>query len=421
MAPYPYRGALVVLLLTACSGNPSSSGASDALTALAGDALHRTDAAVISIAAAPAARRDAARSSAIERRGVADHVVSAEQARMFGCAGALDPDTREHVLSILERRAERYPDNPGFDRFATVGASASRTMYFLTGFGRGRYTLAPNWEFLRPTIEHFAASPRRNSFLRKDASESSTGPGNWSHTLKRCPECPARLRRELAQLRPAFAVLMFGTNNAKWAVPRGGRRWFSTPISSGADDPRCAGGRCLPAWEPGDMRRPEGMSTVLFRRVVSKMKNKRRHFRRVLDRLLRRLLDADIVPLLTTIPPLPRLWPEEDTVWALNEEVRALARKHNIPIIDFWCALSPRTASGALDWSHPVLQNRKGLRRDYCHPQVKHAFDVADEHLIYGQNARNVLTLLRLAELRALVEQEQLDADTAEAVGDVKG
>ena len=133
------------------------------------------------------------------------------------------------------------------------------------------------------------------------------------------------------------------------------------------------------------------------------MKDKRRHFRVIFKKLMNKLLRLQIVPVLTTLPPMPRFWPEEATIVALNDEIRKIAVEFQVPLIDTWCALNPMQydSSGVPrpDWDHPVILNRKGLREDRVHPAVENAFDVSDANLVYGQNVRNVMTLIRLQEL----------------------
>ena len=195
---------------------------------------------------------------------------------------------------------------------------------------------------------------------------------------------------------------MFGTNNISWGGRPGYEKYFKKWIAAGYNDKRCEKeGRCLPPYEPGGIDYPDSNSEQALKRyIASVMKSKRSTFRTGYKALLDSLLKRDIVPLISTIPPMPRRWLDEDTVVAVNEEIRLLADEYQIPLIDLWCALSPTDNQGRLDWTHPIMSNNKGIGRDRYHPQSTHAFDVDDDFLIHGYLVRNVLTLLRLGEMR---------------------
>ena len=354
----------------------------------------------------PPNRSPASASPGERRRAVQEAVSppSSEMTRIFECAGWLAGDQQVRVRELLQARVDQNPEDPGFDRFIQIGASSSRDMYYMTGFGRDHHTLDLDWEFLQTTIDHFAVTPGHNSFVRKNATESSTGAGNFLYSQKRCPDCPARLDRELRTLTPAFALVMFGTNNARWQPPPNHRRWFFRRVAAHPEDPCLkVKGKCLPPWSPGPLVAPPGAPARVLAYVKTGMKNKRRHFRVIFKRLVKKLLRLQIVPVLSTLPPMPRFWPEEATIVALNDEIRQIAVEFQVPLLDAWCALNPmQYDSGGVtrpDWDHPVIQNRKGLRRDRVHPAVKNAFDVSDENLVYGQNVRNVMALIRLQEL----------------------
>lgn len=333
-----------------------------------------------------------------------------EKARIAACAGQMDDETRAHVARVMMRRIAKRRV-PGFDRFVVLGASASRAPEYLTGFGSPKtYSLTPDWEFLRGTIEHFDERGRHSSFARKDATCSGTTAGNFLWRQSFCPDCPDRLQKELQKRRPAFALVMFGTNNVSWGGAKGLRRFFNRRIAAGWRDPWCRKGGCLPPWEPGETAyHHPGLETRLGDYVSTVLDAKVSTFRKVYSILVSQLLARDVVPLLSTIPPMPRKWLDEDTVYAINAEIRAIARKKKVPVMDLWCAMSPTTQDAAgrerLDWAHPIMSNNKGIGPDRYHPQKRAAFRVADENLIYGYNVRNVMTLLRLHELRELTAE----------------
>ncbi|MFT5430095.1 MAG: hypothetical protein ACI9OJ_000768 [Myxococcota bacterium] len=327
-----------------------------------------------------------------------------EKARIAKCAGRLDETLRARVGAILQRRMEANPKDPGTDRFLVLGASASRAQSFLNGFGAKHYTLAPDWEYLRPTIEHFSQRPRPlNSFRRKHATVSGTTAGSFIWSTRFCPDCPQKLEKELRTLRPAFAVVMFGTNNVSWGGPPGYKGLFDRRMAKGHRDDWCRHVPCLPPWKPGPLNYHKSRGEQILGSFIAKgMKNKSKMLHAGMNAVIKRLLEHNIVPLITTVPPMPRKWLDEDTVARLNADLRDIAAKHRVPLIDFWCALSPMTADGQLDFGHPVMTSGKGIGPDRYHPTTDHAFDIADEHLMHGYNARNTLTLLRLHELREL-------------------
>ncbi len=348
----------------------------------------------------------------------------AEKQRLSACLAPFDDRRRARVGQLLASRLRTRPDAPGFDRFIAVGASASRNMYFLTGFGRKTYSLAPDWAFLEPTIRWFSGTGRRRPFLYKGATVSGTSAGAWVYGGRICDGCEKRLRGEVAYLNAAYAVLMFGTNNVSMNPMPGYRKRFLTRIAAGPLDAGCRGRDCLPAWDPvlgyrergrRDLRAGPGRalrsetSRALDAWVSSRIERKRKRFGDRYRKLVRRLTSMNVVPVLTTIPPMPRRWLDEDIVAALNAEVKAIADEQALPLIDLWCALTPLTADGRLDWAHPVVTGGKGIGVDRYHPRATHAFDVSDANLVHGYNARNTMTLLTLHRLKELVAQLRLD------------
>ena len=343
--------------------------------------------------------------AAIRERTLPPHLV--ERRRLKACAGQLDDDTHDRVSTILTRRLRRK--DPGFDRFVVLGASASRDSSFLTGFGlKDGYSLGAGWGHLVHTIRWFSGWPRpHNSFRRKFATNSGSTAGNYVWPSKWCPDCPDQLKRELRRLRPAFAMVMFGTNNVSWGPMRGFEDAFHRKVAAGPDDLQCQSGDCLPAWEPGPVKYGTPKLRGKLKRYVTRtMAAKVTLFGQGFNRLLAALVDQDIVPVISTIPPMPRKWLDEDTVFAINTEIRKIARVRRLPLIDLWCALTPTLAgphgSTILDRSHPIALNNKGIGADRYHPQERHAFDIRDETLVHGYAVRNALTLLRLDELRLL-------------------
>lgn len=100
------------------------------------------------------------------------------------------------------------------DVFAKLGDSITESASFASDLGHGWMDLA-SWSRLEPVVRYFSrrafSNDREdNSFSR--GSMSATAGWTTQHMLEGGDNCP--LERELAAIRPAFAVLMIGTNDA---------------------------------------------------------------------------------------------------------------------------------------------------------------------------------------------------------------
>ena len=161
---------------------------------------------------------------------------------------------------------------------------------------------------------------------------------------------PSPLLREIAAVKPAFAVIMLGTN----------------------DD------------------RPGGVEV----------------FARNLPVVVDRLLDAGVVPLLSTLPPRADSPAAAARVPELNQRIRALAESRQVPLMDLYAALLPLP--------------RHGLGGDGIHlstlwrAHAPHACWLTPEGLQKGMNLRNALVLTALDRARRfLVEGEEPEAEAA--------
>jgi hypothetical protein len=118
-----------------------------------------------------------------------------------------------------------------------------------------------------------------------------------------------------------------------------------------------------------------------------------RRFEQSMTRLVSQLLERGVMPIITTIPPRNDD-PEEDAeVLIFNRVLRALAERRALPLVDLHAAMLPLPGRGlASDGIHPNAPVREGRA---------HGCDFGSEGIQHGMNQRNLLTLERLAQLRA--------------------
>ncbi len=189
------------------------------------------------------------------------------------------------------------------DVFAKVGDSITVSTHFLYAIGEGNYRLG-DYSTLQPAIDYFMAGPM-NSFTR-DSEAAGVG---WTaaQVLKplssrsgRCAAGEMPLRCEYRLTQPAFALIMFGTNDSGWISP--------------------------------DV------------------------FRHNMQRIIEITSELGIVPVLSTIPPRPGY---DDQVAAYNQVIRSLSNEYQIPLLDYGQAMSIYMPySLAADGVHPSLPPR---------------------------------------------------------------
>ena len=104
--------------------------------------------------------------------------------------------------------------------FSKVGDSISVSRSFLGPVGEGRYQLGDHG-YLQPVIDHFSAAPARqgNSFENRSLA-AGEGWAAWAALDPQfadaalCAPGETPLACEYRLTRPAFALIMFGTNDA---------------------------------------------------------------------------------------------------------------------------------------------------------------------------------------------------------------
>jgi hypothetical protein len=187
------------------------------------------------------------------------------------------------------------------DVFSKVGDSITASPSFLGPIGEGRYQLG-DYGYLQAAIDHFSVSNARegNSFLNPSLA-AGIGWSAWAaldpqfSDATQCAPGETPLVCEYRLTRPAFALIMFGTNDT--------------------------GYRTSAEYE-GDLRRIVDVSESM-----------------------------GVVPILSTIPSRPEM-PER--VAEFNRIVREVAAANALPVWDYYAALEGLPNDGlAWDNIHP--------------------------------------------------------------------
>ncbi len=224
------------------------------------------------------------------------------------------------------------------DVFSKVGDSITATWVYLYHIGYGNYELH-DYQYLQEVIDFFSVTPARgalNSF--EDFSLAAWGgwttrdvldPGrNQAPEAGVCAAGETPLECEYRASRPATAIIMLGTND-------------SVALSAG-------------------------------------------EFGTNMRRIIEISINQGVIPVLSTIPPKRN---EDPHIAEFNDVIKALAREYDIPLMDYWLALSD-------------LPNY-GISDDTVHPASPPGGDAASvnftaENLQYGAVVRNLLTLQML-------------------------
>jgi hypothetical protein len=251
--------------------------------------------------------------------------------------------------------------------FSKIGDSITAIPDFLVPIGCGKVRYG-RWTSLRPVVERWSATtvPRGWELERCGVSNSFTRVGSaafpgWrtadllsSHTPHPV-DCPPPLdvavRCELHQSKPAIALLEIGTNDMV-----------------GPD---------------GQTIDPEGFD----------------RFRTGLRQVIGEILDAGVIPVVSTLPPrrnpietapLPPRW---------NAEIIRIAAEERVPVWNYWRALQSASQTGmAYDWVHPS-------------PAPTGAGDLRAKAMNWGFNVRNLTALQILEKLgRVVIDDGQPDA-----------
>jgi lysophospholipase L1-like esterase len=272
---------------------------------------------------------------------------------------------RSHLASIL-KRGRRHGMRA--DVFAKVGDSISQSPAFMEQIGCGHYRLSGQ-PSLRDVIHYFARRPlsgqssdcgRVNSFSRDSAATQAFAASSWPLTpgASRSAQCLAAespLGCELRLVRPAWALVLFGTNDV------------TIGIDIAHVDPL-----------PG--------------------------FLEQIDRIVAATSREGVVPILTTLPPRSGAL-EEAATERLNRGLYRLARRRRAPLINLWRGLRTLPNQGlSADGLHPSLYGGPqcvGLCDPAkCAPACQSA-NFSPAGLQFGHDLRNLVSLRMLARAAA--------------------
>ncbi len=233
--------------------------------------------------------------------------------------------------------------------FTRVGDSITASGYFLTGIGTSSYSLG-QYNYLQGAINFFSGPNGRgaNPFAAASmaarngwSTESVLSPGLADANLCRPGETP--LECEYRVVKPAVALIMFGTNDSG------------------------------------------GMPSATFSANLS--------------RIVQISIDMGVIPVLSTIPPKHYNPATDGRVPEFNQIIISTARTYDIPLWNYWSAMSQLP--------------REGLDGDGVHPSIPPSglsvvFDA--NNLQYGYAVRN-LTALQV--LYTLWQQVLYDGNNA--------
>ncbi|MCU1487848.1 MAG: multifunctional acyl-CoA thioesterase and protease and lysophospholipase [Actinomycetia bacterium] len=239
------------------------------------------------------------------------------------------------------------------DVFSKVGDSITAIPDFLVPIGCGRIEWG-RWSSLKPVVARWSATtvPRGWELERCGVSNSFTRVGSaafpgWraadlltAHTPHPA-DCPppddVAVRCELRQVKPSVALLEVGTNDM---------------VSGG-----------------GQTLDPEGFD----------------RFRGQLRQLIEEILDAGVIPVVSTLPPRRNPPSTEPLPPRWNAEIIRIAADLHVPVWNYWLALQSASQTGmSYDWVHPS-------------PAPTGAGDLRDDAMNWGFNVRN-LTALQVLE-----------------------
>jgi lysophospholipase L1-like esterase len=267
----------------------------------------------------------------------------------------------DKVLVSTFRTGQKLGNRP--DVFAKVGDSISQSPAFLQGLGCGQSKLG-RYSGLRRTIAFFATDrlpgdsrecgARVNSFSRNSAATLFQVPSSWAINPggavdTACDGTETPVACEVRRDRPAYAVILLGTNDVTRQLSQG-------------DDPL-----------------PEYIANV--GRLIS---------------VTRRL---GVIPILNTIPPRAESAAETSTEEA-NSELWQLAVDRHVPLINLWRALFPLPNHGLFsDGLHLSVSGWPGCASpcnpNNCDPNCR-AANFTPAGLAYGSDMRNLITVRTL-------------------------
>jgi hypothetical protein len=261
-------------------------------------------------------------------------------------AGVLHSPYGQNVIDRMTQILSVTPYRK--DVFMKVGASNTVNTNFLHCFA-GNDVMLEGSQALEPTRQYFKqtlADGNKTSFDRTSLSATV----GWT-AARPLEGNPSWLAQEIAAVRPAFALVMMGSNDT----------------------------------EPTGVHRFEG------------------NLRKLLDAIIA----AQVVPIMSTIPP--RSDPFYNAVVPeMNAVIRALSQSRQVPYIDLWQTLTPLPSQGLIS---------DGLHLNVFVMGGAHGCWFTPGALMFGHNQRNRLQLTALDRARHFLVDGAAAEPTPPALG----
>jgi lysophospholipase L1-like esterase len=242
------------------------------------------------------------------------------------------------VAHIREVRARGLAMGMRPTVFAKIGDSITESASFLSDIGYGWYNLG-TWTALEPTVRYFSATPATGGSMANSFNRASVcAMGGWIAAYAVSNDPDSALRRELNATRPAYAMVMYGTNDLDYGT------------------------------------------------VAT--------FRTNMNRILDVIESYGTVAALSTIPDRLDRADSAALVPTFNAAIRDMAATRHLPLMEFWGALQPLPRRGVdPDGIHPSAYLSGGSTA--CGV-------LSDAGLRFGYNMRNLVALALLERLRNL-------------------
>jgi hypothetical protein len=283
----------------------------------------------------------------------------------------LDNATKHKAIATFRKGSKR---GNRANVFAKVGDSLSQTPAFLEGLGCDQW-VPGKFSGLRPTVSYFAAHRlqgkssqcgRVNSFSRNSAATLTFRPSVWAISAgdtvdPSCLPAESPLGCEIRLTRPAYAVILLGTNDVTI-----GQAFNGDPV-------------------------PQLVANMS--QIVSSA---------------RRL---GVIPILTTIPPRNDIAAAEASTEEANAGLWQLAADRHVPLINLWRAILPLPNHGVTsDKLHLTVSGwptcASPCDPNTCAPACR-AANFTSAGLQYGNDMRNLITLQTLRRVAALVSRKR--------------
>jgi hypothetical protein len=269
---------------------------------------------------------------------------------------ALYPSDRTHsplTSFVAGRLKDVVGNNPASrkDLFIKVGDSITVSTRFLHCFADGQADLGEHGT-LQGVLDAYASAEVLGTtpFDRISAAVEGGRTASWAMAGS-----PSPLDLEVTAVKPAVAVVMFGTNDIGWFGDDHAQtlRWYHEPMFD----------------------------------------------------LVDRLIAAGVVPILSTIPPRDDAPSHDAWVSMFNAVIRGMAQGRQVPLVDYHREL--------------VVLPSHGLSSDGVHPNAFSGDSClfTSEGLAYGYNVRNLVTLEALDRVwRSVIQDEDAPDDSAPAL-----